>query len=96
MGQLQERHDHAERDLATARHDIGTLTAERDHLANQVCGRVTGDRGWQGSALVAGGVAHAVTWVPCCDLVVTMLQYLWGWLIHSIQFTVDQQIRWFE
>jgi hypothetical protein len=42
MGQLQERHDHAERDLATARHDIGTLTAERDHLANQVCvcGRV--------------------------------------------------------
>jgi hypothetical protein len=36
MGQLQERHDHAERDLATARHDIGTLTAERDHLANQV------------------------------------------------------------
>lgn len=37
MGQLQERHDHAERDLATARHDIGTLTAERDHLANQVC-----------------------------------------------------------
>lgn len=36
MGQLQERHDHAERDLATVRHDIGTLTAERDHLANQV------------------------------------------------------------
>lgn len=36
MGQLQERHDHAERDLAAVRHDIGTLTAERDQLANQV------------------------------------------------------------
>lgn len=36
MGQLQERHDFAERDLAAVRHDIGTLTAERDHLANQV------------------------------------------------------------
>jgi hypothetical protein len=40
MGQLQERHDHAERDLAAVRHDIGTLTAERDHLANQVGGCV--------------------------------------------------------
>jgi hypothetical protein len=37
MGQLQERHDHAERDLATVRHNMSTLTAERDHLANQVC-----------------------------------------------------------
>jgi hypothetical protein len=63
MGQLQERHDHAERDLATVRHDIGTLTAERDHLANQVCGRVRGSWGWQGFALVAGGVAHAELWV---------------------------------
>lgn len=43
MGQLQERHDHAERDLAAVRHDIGTLTAERDHLANQVgAGRSSG------------------------------------------------------
>jgi hypothetical protein len=36
MGQLQERHDLTERDLASMRHDVGQLTAERDHLANQV------------------------------------------------------------
>lgn len=37
MGMLQERHDLTERDLATYRQDVGTLRAERDHLANQVC-----------------------------------------------------------
>jgi hypothetical protein len=36
MGMLQERADLTERDLATYRHDVGTLRAERDHLVNQV------------------------------------------------------------
>lgn len=40
MGQLQERHALAERDLAAARHELGQLGAERDHLANQVGGVV--------------------------------------------------------
>jgi len=36
MGMLQERADLTERDLATYRHDVGTLRAERDHMVNQV------------------------------------------------------------
>ena len=36
MGMLQERADLTERDLATYRHDVGSLRAERDHLVNQV------------------------------------------------------------
>lgn len=36
MGNLQEKMDLNQREAATYQHEVGILTAERDHLAHQV------------------------------------------------------------